>query len=117
MVVMVSSISSSRLERFSGLQVGRIFGYRVRGQLGLDKVSLARGSLREPCSAPPETRWSGAPCFASRRLVALRVRYILTHQVAHEAPSTRAHEPDGLPLSKTRQGIEGHLVHPRAEPQ
>jgi len=32
---MVSSNSSSRLERFSGLQAGRIFGYPSRGQLGL----------------------------------------------------------------------------------
>jgi hypothetical protein len=32
---MVRSILSSRLERFSGLQDGRIFGYRARGQLGL----------------------------------------------------------------------------------
>src|SRR5215211_3193062 len=83
----------------------------------VDKISLAHGRLRRPCSALPETSGIGAPCFASGRLVALRVRRNLTHQVAHEAPSIRAHEPDGLPLPKTRQGIEGHLIHPRTEPQ
>src|SRR5215213_10376127 len=83
----------------------------------VDKVSLARGKLRGPHSAPPETRWSGAPCFASRRLLALRVRRILTHQVAHEAPSTRAHEPEDRPLPKTRQRIECYFLNPRAEPQ
>src|ERR671920_2002860 len=83
----------------------------------VDKVSLARGRLRGPSSAPPETSGSGAPCFAPGRLVVLRVRRNLTHQVAYEAPSTRAHEPDDLPLPKTRQGIEDHLIHPRTEPQ
>src|SRR5215210_1912615 len=40
MMVMVRSILSSRLEGFSGLQDGRIFGYRGRGQLGLVRVEM-----------------------------------------------------------------------------
>src|SRR5687768_540578 len=83
----------------------------------VDKVSLARGRSRGPRSALPKMSGIVAPCFAPGRLLALRVRRILAHQVAHEAPSTRAHEPDDLPLPKTRQRIEGHLIHPRTEPQ
>jgi hypothetical protein len=37
-MVMVRSILSSRLERFSGLQDGRIFAHRGRGQLGLSRI-------------------------------------------------------------------------------
>src|SRR5215213_5345394 len=81
------------------------------------KVSLARGRLGGPRSALPETSGIGAPRFASGWLVALKVRRNLTHQVAHEVSSTRADELDDPPLPKTRQGIEYHLVHPRAEPQ
>src|SRR5215211_9498083 len=69
------------------------------------KVSLARGRLRGPRSALPETSGIGAPCFAPGRLVALRVRRNLTQQVVHEVPSTRANEFDNLPLPKSRQGI------------
>ena len=53
----------------------------------------------------------------SGRVLALRVRGNLTHQVAHEVPSTRAHELEELPLPNTRQRIECHFVYPRAEPQ
>src|SRR5215203_5257501 len=83
----------------------------------VDKVSLARGRLRGPRAALPETSGIGAPHFASGRVVALRVRDNLTHQVAHEVPSTRADELEELPLPNTRQRIECHFVYPRAEPQ
>src|SRR5215210_7870397 len=62
MMVMVRSILSSRLEGFSGLQDGRIFGYRGRGQLGLDKL-LARGT--EEASSPVVLALSGRPGAAS----------------------------------------------------
>src|SRR5215213_11713844 len=75
------------------------------------KVSLARGRLGGPRSALPEASGIGAPHFASGRLVALKVRRSLTHQVAHEVSSTRAPESDNLPLPTTRHRIECHLVH------
>src|SRR5215207_4639328 len=71
----------------------------------VDKVSLARYRLGGPRSALPETSGIGAPCFASGRLVAHKVRRNLTQQVVHEVSSTRANEFDNLPLPKSRQGI------------
>src|SRR5215218_6536408 len=74
MVVMVSSISSSRLERFSGLQVGRIFGYRVRGQLGLLTIAPSYSILsieaggagaEPPCGYLSQARWA---CLYARWL-------------------------------------------------
>src|SRR3712207_5735284 len=83
----------------------------------VDKASLARYSSRGPHSALPQTRGIGAPRFACGRNLAPRVRGNLTHQVAHEVPSTRADQLDDLPLPETRQRIECHLVHSRVEPQ
>jgi Protein of unknown function (DUF3376) len=68
---MVRSITSSRLERFSRLQVGRIFGCRDRGQLGLgrkldrDTSGRCQASFRHRGSRAPSTPTTYKRCKAT----------------------------------------------------
>jgi monovalent cation/hydrogen antiporter len=66
MMVMVRSILSSRLERFSGLQDGRIFGYRARGQLGLISTLRLKSEDEADKVEELETRLEGAHAAVKR---------------------------------------------------